>query len=238
MCVRVLCVRSCSAALDVKVLGRHTQSAQLGMQWCGHVSRQLWVGSGLGLSMCVGVDACRRTCATYMPLCGCGLYPFTLAASPSASNCVLAATPFLRARPVQAIVTLRRQYRMARDIMSLSNALVYNGALLCGSEAVAEGRLRLPRLLAARAEAGAPPSSLPGWVLQVGGGAQGVCRRVHAFASARAAVKHPDVPEQAVRLIVCVQCSRGASCPKQEWQVGERQGRCLLSGLRVKPAMF
>lgn len=44
----------------------------------------------------------------------------------------------------QAVVTLRRQYRMAAPIMALSNTLVYNGALMCGSEAVAQRTMQLP----------------------------------------------------------------------------------------------
>jgi len=66
--------------------------------------------------------------------------------------------PHTSHRSLQAVVTLRRQYRMAADIMSLSNTLVYSGALLCGSDAVAGGRLQLP---------GHPSPSLPAWVLQV-----------------------------------------------------------------------
>ncbi|GIL70908.1 hypothetical protein Vretifemale_1573, partial [Volvox reticuliferus] len=46
----------------------------------------------------------------------------------------------------QAVVTLRSQYRMAADIMALSNSLVYNGRMLCGSTTVAEATLRLPYL--------------------------------------------------------------------------------------------
>jgi DNA replication ATP-dependent helicase Dna2 len=59
---------------------------------------------------------------------------------------------------VQAVAALSVQYRMAADIMSLSNHLVYGGALRCGSEAVAQAVLRLPPG-AGRALAGAP-----GWV--------------------------------------------------------------------------
>ena len=74
---------------------------------------------------------------------------------------------------MQAVVTLRRQYRMNEDIMSLSNALVYSGAMRCGSEQVANARLRLPRydgLLAAgvTGETGHHPGDeLPAWMLQV-----------------------------------------------------------------------
>jgi superfamily I DNA and/or RNA helicase len=45
----------------------------------------------------------------------------------------------------QAVVTLRRQYRMAAPIMSLSNTLVYRGQLVAGDAAVADARLHLPR---------------------------------------------------------------------------------------------
>lgn len=41
----------------------------------------------------------------------------------------------------EAVTRLRRQYRMAEDIMALSNALVYEGMLMCGSAAVAQQRL-------------------------------------------------------------------------------------------------
>lgn len=47
---------------------------------------------------------------------------------------------------VQAVVTLRAQYRMSSDIMAIPNALVYNGALAAGSAAVASRALRLPQL--------------------------------------------------------------------------------------------
>ncbi|GLC59371.1 hypothetical protein PLESTB_001479200 [Pleodorina starrii] len=48
----------------------------------------------------------------------------------------------------QAVVTLRSQYRMAADIMALSNSLVYNGRMLCGNDAVAGAALHLPYLAA------------------------------------------------------------------------------------------
>lgn len=44
----------------------------------------------------------------------------------------------------QAVVALRRQYRMAAPIMALPNELVYGGQLRAGSEAVAAARLELP----------------------------------------------------------------------------------------------
>ncbi|CAL8464813.1 g4348 [Coccomyxa elongata] len=59
----------------------------------------------------------------------------------------------------QALITLRSQYRMSADIMAVANALVYNGELRCGSAAVAEASLQLPRAL--------PPTQLPQWLQQV-----------------------------------------------------------------------
>lgn len=44
-----------------------------------------------------------------------------------------------------ATVALTVQYRMAQDILLLANTLVYGGALVCGSEDVAQARLSLPR---------------------------------------------------------------------------------------------
>ena len=77
---------------------------------------------------------------------------------------------------MQAVVTLRRQYRMNEDIMSLSNALVYSGAMRCGSEQVARARLHLPRyhgLLSVGVPGGETvvprhhDDELPAWMLQV-----------------------------------------------------------------------
>ena len=63
-------------------------------------------------------------------------------------------------RPVaQAVVTLPVQYRMATDIMALPNALIYGGALRCGTDAVARTRLEVPGHM----------TTLPPWVQQVGG---------------------------------------------------------------------
>lgn len=46
----------------------------------------------------------------------------------------------------QSVVTLEHQYRMAEDIMSLSNALIYGGRLKCGTEAVATRTLQVPNI--------------------------------------------------------------------------------------------
>ncbi|KAK3669509.1 DNA replication endonuclease-helicase Dna2 [Recurvomyces mirabilis] len=43
----------------------------------------------------------------------------------------------------EAVATLGRQYRMCEDIMSLSNTLIYDGKLRCGSEDVAQRALQL-----------------------------------------------------------------------------------------------
>jgi DNA replication ATP-dependent helicase Dna2 len=63
----------------------------------------------------------------------------------------------------QAVITLRRQYRMAADIMAISNRLIYSGALLCGSQAVAQGRMALPGFPHALSA-----HRVPDWVMQVG----------------------------------------------------------------------
>ncbi|XP_059803256.1 DNA replication ATP-dependent helicase/nuclease DNA2 isoform X1 [Hypanus sabinus] len=44
-----------------------------------------------------------------------------------------------------AVVQLNVQYRMNRTIMSLSNTLIYQGKLVCGSEQVASATLKLPK---------------------------------------------------------------------------------------------
>ena len=62
---------------------------------------------------------------------------------------------------MQAVVSLPVQYRMAADIMDLANTLFYASALRCGTPAVAEGALAVPRTAAL---AGAPA-----WLQQVRG---------------------------------------------------------------------
>lgn len=44
-----------------------------------------------------------------------------------------------------AVVVLRRQYRMCREVMGLANELIYGGQLLAGSEQVENAVLDLPR---------------------------------------------------------------------------------------------
>ncbi|KAK5956257.1 DNA replication endonuclease-helicase Dna2 [Knufia fluminis] len=48
-----------------------------------------------------------------------------------------------------SVVNLEHQYRMAEDIMLLSNQLIYNGRLKCGTAAVASRTLQIPNLQAA-----------------------------------------------------------------------------------------
>ena len=50
----------------------------------------------------------------------------------------------LSERHPQAVVSLEHQYRMNRDIMELSNTLIYEHRLKCGTEGVAHARLELP----------------------------------------------------------------------------------------------
>jgi DNA replication ATP-dependent helicase Dna2 len=44
----------------------------------------------------------------------------------------------------EAVVDLSYQYRMNADIMSLSNTLIYNNRLKCGTDSVANQTLELP----------------------------------------------------------------------------------------------
>lgn len=50
----------------------------------------------------------------------------------------------LSERHPEAVVNLEHQYRMSADIMHLSNSLIYNGRLKCGTEAVAQQVLLPP----------------------------------------------------------------------------------------------
>lgn len=59
---------------------------------------------------------------------------------------------------VQAVVTLRTQYRMCTDIMAVANELTYEGQLRCGSPLVEHGMLSV---------SSCAPESAPGWLRQV-----------------------------------------------------------------------
>ncbi|KAB8339331.1 hypothetical protein FH972_022264 [Carpinus fangiana] len=66
----------------------------------------------------------------------------------------------LSERHPAAVATLRHQYRMNAPIMSLSNALIYEGALVCGTEAIAQSTMSLPEYarLDELHRAGSPPT--------------------------------------------------------------------------------
>lgn len=46
----------------------------------------------------------------------------------------------------QAVVNLEHQYRMCKEIMTLSNELIYSGMLKCGNQEVADKTLRIPNI--------------------------------------------------------------------------------------------
>lgn len=46
----------------------------------------------------------------------------------------------------EAVAVLEYQYRMNRDIMSISNSLVYDHKLKCANPAVASRQIKLPKL--------------------------------------------------------------------------------------------
>ena len=45
-----------------------------------------------------------------------------------------------------SVVYLEHQYRMCQDVMALSNNLIYNGRLKCGSQEVADRRISIPHM--------------------------------------------------------------------------------------------
>ncbi|XP_029284528.1 LOW QUALITY PROTEIN: DNA replication ATP-dependent helicase/nuclease DNA2 [Cottoperca gobio] len=61
----------------------------------------------------------------------------------------------------EAVVQLNVQYRMNRQIMSLSNSLMYEGRLECGSERTATSLLTLPFLLSVQSELSAYSETNP-----------------------------------------------------------------------------
>ncbi|KAF7560575.1 hypothetical protein G7046_g3558 [Stylonectria norvegica] len=50
----------------------------------------------------------------------------------------------------QSVVNLEHQYRMCEDIMTLSNTLIYEGKLRCGTEALRKTKLHIPKMEALR----------------------------------------------------------------------------------------
>ena len=57
-----------------------------------------------------------------------------------------------------SVVNLEHQYRMCKDIMLLSNTLIYNGRLKCGTHAVAQRSVRIPRMEALKQHHHTPSS--------------------------------------------------------------------------------
>ncbi|KAL8800044.1 MAG: hypothetical protein Q9182_005444 [Xanthomendoza sp. 2 TL-2023] len=57
-----------------------------------------------------------------------------------------------------SVVNLEHQYRMCEEIMSLSNALIYNGRLKCGNSAVAQRSIRIPQIEALKQHHHTPSS--------------------------------------------------------------------------------
>jgi DNA replication ATP-dependent helicase Dna2 len=60
-----------------------------------------------------------------------------------------------------SVVNLEHQYRMAEDIMLLSNTLIYNGRLKCGTPSIANRTLSIPNLEAGLASHHHKSNSLP-----------------------------------------------------------------------------
>lgn len=60
----------------------------------------------------------------------------------------------------ESVVNLETQYRMCEDVMTLSNTLIYNGRLKCGSPAVAHASIRIPRMEALKHHHHTPSSLL------------------------------------------------------------------------------
>ncbi|KAF7950665.1 uncharacterized protein EAE97_002217 [Botrytis byssoidea] len=60
----------------------------------------------------------------------------------------------------QSVVYLEHQYRMNADVMALSNALIYNGRLKCGSTSVANRKIVIPDMEALKANHHTPSSIL------------------------------------------------------------------------------
>lgn len=65
----------------------------------------------------------------------------------------------------ESVVELTYQYRMSADIMKLSNLLIYNNRLKCGTEAVAAQKLRLPNPLGYKAMVRGEKDIWMQWVL-------------------------------------------------------------------------
>ncbi|KAG7236010.1 hypothetical protein INR49_001408 [Caranx melampygus] len=79
----------------------------------------------------------------------------------------------------EAVVQLNVQYRMNRQIMSLSNSLMYEGRLECGSERTASALLTLPFLLSVQSELSSYSQTHPqhnlAWILDTLSPSNPVC---------------------------------------------------------------
>ncbi|PQE17549.1 dna replication atp-dependent helicase dna2 protein [Rutstroemia sp. NJR-2017a BBW] len=62
----------------------------------------------------------------------------------------------------ESVVYLEHQYRMNRDVMTLSNELIYGNRLKCGSEAVAERKITIPDMEALKLHHHTPASLIQG----------------------------------------------------------------------------
>ncbi len=60
----------------------------------------------------------------------------------------------------ESVVNLEHQYRMCEDIMTLSNTLIYDGRLKCGTQAVANRSITIPNMGALRQHHHSPQSIL------------------------------------------------------------------------------
>jgi DNA replication ATP-dependent helicase Dna2 len=59
-----------------------------------------------------------------------------------------------------SVVNLEHQYRMCEDVMSLSNNLIYNGRLKCGTPEVAARSITIPNMAALKQHHYSPPTLL------------------------------------------------------------------------------
>lgn len=74
-----------------------------------------------------------------------------------------------------SVVNLEHQYRMCEDIMSLSNTLIYDGRLKCGTPAVAHREITIPNTSALRVHHYSPSTLPPGLTSFCPGELSGAC---------------------------------------------------------------
>ena len=78
-------------------------------------------------------------------------------------------------RHPESVVNLEHQYRMCEDVMSLSNTLIYDGRLKCGTAQVARRAVSLPDMPALRQHHHTPSTLTPGQTQVCVGSARGHC---------------------------------------------------------------